>query len=137
MRYLVCLAGVCLCFNMASAQATKTAIPTHYIEPVKWTHGPVETRAYIDSGLFATYINWNMQVDSLPTSIKPEKGYSVEIVYVVSRKGKISEATSRSKENAAVTNFILQKLMSCPYQWAPASRNGRAVNSYNRLKIVF
>lgn len=137
MRYLVCVAGVCLCFNMASAQTTKTAIPTHYIEPIKWRHGKVETPAYIDSSLFATYINWNLQPDSIPTSIKPEKGYAIEIMYVVSREGKISQAESRTKENAALTNFISQKLMSCPYQWAPAYQNGRAVNSYIRLKIVF
>lgn len=70
-------------------------------------------------------------------AVKPAKGYTIEIMYVVSKEGKISFAKSRNKEKNELTDFILQKFMSCAYQWGPAYQNGRPVNSYHRMKIIF
>lgn len=137
MKNIVPIVIICLYFNTASAQEVNKEIPIHYIKQVKWIGEKIEYPAYIDSSLFARYIDWNLQPDSLPIAVKPDKGSGIEIWYVVSKEGKISLAKSPRNEKNALTDFILQKLMDFPYQWSPTYQNGRPVNSYHKIKFIF
>ena len=124
-------------FNSALAQEGNNAIATYTIKPMTGYFGRAESPAYIDSALFTSYINWSLLPDSMPLAIRPSKGFTIEMFYIISKEGKIMEARAGTNENKELINYIIQKLVSCPYQWSPAYQNGRAVKSFQRLKINF
>lgn len=125
--------------NPVFAQEFIHEIPRHNMSPTGTGSicRRIETPAYLDSTLFADYLNWNLQSDSLTMQGKPAKGDTVMIMYIVSKEGKISSAAFPGKEKSEFINFVVQKLLSCPYQWSPAYQNGRAVNYYGQMRIVF
>ena len=124
-------------FIKAGAQQANSVIPTHHVAPVKYIE-TIREPAYIDSSRFARYLDWQLQQDSLPESIKPvEKGLTVEIWYAVSKEGYISFAKSPANKNDKLAKFIIKKFVDCPYQWLPAYQNGRPVKSFHKIKIVF
>jgi hypothetical protein len=56
---------------------------------------------------------------------------------MVSKEGKISEVRLfRNPEDHDLFEFVLAKLLACPYQWSPAYQNGRAVNGVLKMRIV-
>ncbi len=124
-------------FNSALAQEGNKAIATYTIKPMTGYFGRVESPAYIDSALFTRYISWSLLPDSMPLAIRPSKGFTIEMFYIISKEGKIMEARAGTNENKELINYIIQKLVSCPYQWSPAYQNGRAVKSFQRIKINF
>ena len=131
-------------FNSAFTQEVNRAVPTYFIKAtaIKFDEtvincGSVESPAYIDSALFARYISWSLLPDSMPFAIRPAKGFTIEMFYVISKEGKIIEARAGTNEKKELIDYIIQKLVSCPYQWSPAYQNGRAVKSFQRLKINF
>lgn len=137
MKQILSIAIVSLFFTTALAQVVISEIHLSGKAPSIRMCGKVESPAYLDSALFASYLSWNLQPDSLPANGKPAKGDSIEVWYVVSKEGKISFAKSKTNQNNECMNFILQKFLHCPYQWTPAYQNGRAVNNYRKMKIVF
>ncbi len=124
-------------FTSALAQEGNKANATYTIKPMTSNFGRVESPAYIDSALFARYINWSMLPDSMSLAIRPTKGFSIEMLFIISKEGKIIEARSGTNEKKELVDYIIQKLVSCPYQWSPAYQNGRAVKSVQRIKISF
>lgn len=137
MKQILSSAILGLLFNTTFAQEVSSEIHLSEKEPTIQMCGKVESPAYLDSTLFARYLNWNLQQDSLPISGKPSKGDSIEVWYIVSKEGKISAARSRKNEENECINFIVQKFLNCPFQWTPAYQNGRPVNYYRKMRIVF
>lgn len=135
MKQLSVLLTFVLCVNVSYAQHENILV--HEIRSVIYTSSNVEFPSYIDSALFAWFLNYNLQPDNLPDTIKHYSGIEVEIWYVVSKEGKITSAKSPENKNDALTNYILQIFLHCPYQWSPAYQNGRAVNSYHKIKLVY
>lgn len=139
MKYIaISIVIISFSFNAVIAQQNTPVIPTHHLAVVRWVSYAIRVPAYIDSSLFARYIDWELQSASLPKTAKPvEKCHTIEIWYVVSKEGKISSAKSPGNKNDELANFIVEKFINCPYQWSPAFQNGRPVNSYHKMKIVF
>ena len=137
MKKVISLAIVSFFLNPVFAQVLTREIPTHKISPAGSIGRRIKTPAYLDSTLFADYLNWNLQSDSLTMQGKPAKGDTIMIMYIVSKEGKIFSAKIPGKEKNECMDFILQKLLNCPYQWSPAYQNGRAVNYYGMMRIVF
>ena len=125
--------------NPVFAQEFLYEIPRHNMSPTSTGSlcRRIESPAYLDSTLFADYLYWNLQSDSLTMQGKPAKGDTIMILYIVSKEGKISSAKIPGKEKNEFMNFVLQKLLNCPYQWLPAYQNGRAVNYYGQMRVVF
>ncbi len=123
--------------NKVSAQELSKAIPTYIIKTAVINFKVFESPAYINEALFTSYLNWSLVPDSMPTAIRPAEKFSIEMLYVISKEGKLIEARAGTNEKNELINYIIQKLVTCPYQWSPAYRNGRPVKSYQRIKIVF
>ena len=139
MKQVISLAIVSFLLNPVFAQEFIHEIPTHKMSPTGtgskcWK---IESPAYLDSTLFTNYLNWNLQSDSLTMQGKPVKGDTIMILYIVSKEGRISSAKIPGKEKSEFINFVVQKLINCPYQWSPAYQNGRAVSFYGQMKVVF
>ena len=139
MKHVISLAIVSFLLTPVFAQEFIYEIPRHKLRPIdsKSICWPVESPAYLDSTLFVNYLNWNLQSDSLTMQEKPVKGDTIMILYIVSREGRISSAKIPGKEKTEFMDFVLQKLLNCPYQWSPAYRNGRKVNYFGQIQVVF
>ena len=121
----------------ASSQITIHDFPVYKItRPVY--HETVSSPPYIDSALFSNYLNWQFQKDSLPEPYKSGKPFSISIFYVVSKEGKISEVRlfRNPEDQDDLFEFVRAKLLAFPYQWLPASRNGRHVKGFLKMRIV-
>ena len=122
----------------AFSQDALPDVPTHYIRtPIYHSH-TVGFPAYIDSTLFARYLDWQLQKDSLPQQYRNGKPFSITVYYIVSKEGKISDVKlfQNKGEQEDIFELIRTKLLACPYQWSPAYQNGRPVNAYFRLRII-
>ena len=108
------------------------------IRPPVYHHTAVSSPPYIDSALFSDYLNRQFQEDSLPEPYKSGKPFSISVFYMVSKEGKISEVRlfRNPEDQDDLFEFVLAKLLACPYQWSPAYQNGRAVNGVLKMRIV-
>ena len=88
MKQILSIVIMILFLNISSAQEINIEIPTQYMV-ASGQMGRIDSPAYLDSTLFARYLNWNLQPDSLPTNGNPAKGDTIEIRYIVSNEGKI------------------------------------------------
>ena len=122
MKHVIYLAIVRFLLNPVFAQEFIREIPTHDMSPTNTGSicRRIKSPAYLDSTLFEDYLNWNLQSDSLRMQGKPAKGDTIMIMYIVSKEGKISFAKIPGKEKNEFVDFVLQKLLNCPYQWSPA-----------------
>lgn len=122
----------------AFSQKAFSNVPTHFIRPPVYHHGPVDSPAYIDSALLSRYLDWELQKDSLPQQYKEGKPFSIAVYYTVSKEGKISEVRllRNNEEQEDIFELIHTKLLACPYQWSPAYKNGRPVKAFLKLRIV-
>ena len=138
MKSPLLFALLCLATSTAFSQETFPNIPTHFIKPPILYQETVTTAAYIDSGLFSRYLDWALQKDSLPEHYKNGKPFSITINYMVSREGKISGVNllRTNEDQEIIFELIRKKLFACPYQWIPATQNGRPVSAFLKLKIV-
>jgi hypothetical protein len=127
-------------FSAATAISQHKApdVPIHHVKPPFYSRCSVELPAYIDSALFSRYIDWALQKDSLPQQYKNGKPFALTVYYVISRNGKISDVKlfKNGEDHEEIFELIRSKLLSCPYQWSPAYRNGRPVTAYLKLEIV-
>lgn len=122
-----------LIYHIVIAQNNLPAISIHHVKPLFFQCSGYESPAYIDSALFARYLDWQLQSDSLP--VKQSKNFAIEIWYIISKEGKIFSAKSPKNIIDELTAYILNKLLNCPYQWSPAYHNGRPVNSFHKIII--
>ena len=139
MKHVIFLAITKFLLTPVFAQEVIHENPTKKMRPIdsKSICWPVESPAYLDSTLFTDYLNRNLQPDSLTMQGKPAKGDTIMILYIVSKEGRISSAKIPGKEKTEFMDFVLQKLLNCPYQWSPAFRNGRTVNYFGQIRVVF
>jgi hypothetical protein len=138
MKLLLLFAFFSVITFTASSQITIHDFPVHKITRVVYHHGTVYSPPYIDSALFADYLNWQFQKDSLLPPYKSGKPFSISIFYMVSKEGKISEVRlyRNPGDNDDLFEFVRAKLLSCPFQWSPAYQNGRPVKGFLKLRIV-
>ena len=119
------------------AQEESTAQRFRITQPDEVRCGSVESASYIDSALFANYLNWHLQTDSLPVQARSGLDMLLEISYIISREGKITDVHFISPADAALQEHIVNTFRRCPLQWSPAYRNGRAIKDYKKFQLYF
>lgn len=97
--------------------------------------GVIEKDAYVDIKHWQTYLDQNLQLDSLALDTIPAGTYDIGVVFIIDKQGCLTGIRIQNDPGYGLGDKIV-KVISGYQQWIPAERNGRKVRAYRKQMVT-
>ena len=98
--------------------------------------GVIEKDAHVDIKHWQTYLDQNLQLDSLALDTIPAGTYYIGVVFIIDKQGCLTDIKIQNDPGYGLGDKIV-KVVSGYQQWIPAERNGRKVRAYRKQIVTF
>ena len=98
---------------------------------------PIGKETEVDGRHWQTYLDRNLQLDSLESDTLPAGTYSITVLFAIDKEGCITNVRIQNDSGYGLGDKIIRVMSGCNLRWIPAERNGRKVKAFRRQVITF